>query len=152
MPPAVAAPVAVPQAARAPSANKCSPAPLSACSSPGASPGSPAGVGSRGGAATAPVVALDVQLTRMEVRLAATDSSMFADGGASAAGSTSARSSSSAAAAAAVASLEVCLACSGVSLSVQSMLDGLAVQVRTSQAALLHACSWMPAEWKCRQA
>ncbi|PSC70464.1 Methionine gamma-lyase isoform A [Micractinium conductrix] len=72
-----------------------------------------------------------MQLSYIDLRFAA-DPPVTAEGG-----STSARTSSSAAAAAAaLATLEARLACSGASLSVQSMLDGLAVQASVSRLVL----------------
>lgn len=142
LPPPAAAPAPAPPAAAPapapphPSASEEAgvPAALALAPSPFAgsaasSPGAPAAAGSSppsvGSAGSAPVLALDLQLSYIDLRFAA-DPPVTAEGG-----STSARTSSSAAAAAAaLATLEARLACSGASLSVQSMLDGLAVQVR----------------------
>lgn len=109
-------------------ANAPSPFASSMASSPSSSPGgvppSPAGVGG----ATAPVVSLDLQLARLDLRLSAD----VAGAGGSGTGSMSARSAASAAHVPAV--FEACVACSAASLSVQSMLDGMAVQVSVTRS------------------
>ena len=91
------------------------------------------GGGAPGGPATAPVLDLDLQLGGLDLRF----SGGAASAGPGAGASSSGRSEHSALAQgplAPLAALEARLTCAGTSVSVQSLLDGLAVQVRLALA------------------
>lgn len=144
LPPTTAAPAS---AAAVPPA-----APPEACAPGGSLPGTPvaadgadvaaapplsfaSGAGSGGdgsmsasGAAAAPVIMLDLQLKSFDLRFSGASGGAGSAGAAATSGTGSVRSVSSGSAA--LAALEARLTCAGASVSVHSLLDGLAVQAR----------------------